>query len=304
VTDQTLRPFDDGLMVGEAASRAAHRRDGGRTIGGRHQRDVFRSAHVAQVFGLCQYEGPPRLQGLDLGKLLATILDKHIVQQHPEFGRTVRMSRPIRKFIAFSSPLLLGIPPVDHRNFWGKITKQSTVRLADQHNHEISIVEVSGTQKSAQVELSAKAGAYFGATTEIAKSLAIFITRKTRSISRISPPAAIHQAWRDAACHTARSSSSCMTPGASFGPPGVTNIESNAAALGLWLRSTRNLSFVKLQAISALWQHLMPMRQALDRTCPVGLLRVPYGYQRIVSGSVCPQKFPRELVPPSIGFAF
>jgi hypothetical protein len=143
-----------------------------------------------------------------------------------------------------------------------------------------------------------------GATTEIAKSPTVFITRKTRSISRISPPAAIHQAWRDAACHTARSSSSCMTPGASFGPPGVTNIESNAAALGLWLRSTRNLSFVKLQAISALWQHLMPMRQALDRTCPVGLLRVPYGYQRIVSGSVCPQKFPRELVPPSIGFAF
>jgi hypothetical protein len=72
------------------------------------------------------------------------------------------MSRPIRKFIAFSSPLLLGIPPVDHRNFSGKITKQSAVRLADQHNHEISIVEVSGTQKSAQVELSAKAGAYFG----------------------------------------------------------------------------------------------------------------------------------------------
>ena len=72
------------------------------------------------------------------------------------------MSRPIRKFIAFSSPLLLGIPPVDHRNFSGKITKQSAVRLADQHNHEISIVEVSGTQKSAQVELPAKAGAYFG----------------------------------------------------------------------------------------------------------------------------------------------
>ena len=27
-------------------------------------------------------------------------------------GRKVRMSRPIRKSIAFSSPLLLGIPPV------------------------------------------------------------------------------------------------------------------------------------------------------------------------------------------------
>lgn len=155
------------------------------------------------------------------------------MQQQPEFGRTVRMSRPIRKFIAFSSPLLLGIPPVDHRNFSGKITKQSAVRLADQHNHEISIVEVSGTQKSAQVELPAKAGAYFGChTTEIAKSPTIFITGKTRSISRISPPAAIHQAWRDATCHTARSSSSCMTPGASSGPPGVTNIESNAPALG------------------------------------------------------------------------
>jgi hypothetical protein len=69
------------------------------------------------MIGLCQYEDPPRLQGLDLRKLFATILDKHIVQQ-PEFGRTVRMSRPIRKFIVFSSPLLLGIPPVDQRNFF------------------------------------------------------------------------------------------------------------------------------------------------------------------------------------------
>jgi hypothetical protein len=33
--------------------------------------------------------------------------------------------------------------------FSGKITKQSEMPLADQHNHEISIAKVSGTQKSA-----------------------------------------------------------------------------------------------------------------------------------------------------------
>ena len=143
------------------------------------------------------------------------------------------MSRPIRKFIAFSSPLLLGIPPVDHRNFSGKIsspqcdlrintiTRSASLRLAVRRNQPKS-------------SCPRKLEHTLDATTEIAKSPAIFITRKTRSISRISPPAAIHQAWRDATCRTARSSSSCMTPGASFGPPGVTNIESNAPALGLW----------------------------------------------------------------------
>jgi hypothetical protein len=47
VTDQSLSPFDEGQMVAEATLKQhAHTMVTG-NIGGRHQRDVFRRAHVA-----------------------------------------------------------------------------------------------------------------------------------------------------------------------------------------------------------------------------------------------------------------
>jgi hypothetical protein len=73
VTDQTLRPFDEGQMVGEAALKQHPDSMVAGNVGGRDQRDVFRRAHVVQVIGVCQYEEPPRLRGLDLRKLLAWI---------------------------------------------------------------------------------------------------------------------------------------------------------------------------------------------------------------------------------------
>jgi hypothetical protein len=87
VTDQTLRPFDEGQMVGEAALEQHTNAMVTGKIGGSDQRNVFRCAHVAQVIGLCQYEEPLRLRGLDLRKLLAKILDKHIVQPSGEVHR-------------------------------------------------------------------------------------------------------------------------------------------------------------------------------------------------------------------------
>ena len=48
--------------------------------------------------------------------------------------------------------------------FSGKITKQSAMPLADQHNHEISIAEVSGTQKSADPLWNNSTITYWGVT--------------------------------------------------------------------------------------------------------------------------------------------
>ena len=53
VTDQTLRPFDEGQMVGQAALEQHSDAMVTGKIGGRDQRNVFRRAHVAQVIGLC-----------------------------------------------------------------------------------------------------------------------------------------------------------------------------------------------------------------------------------------------------------
>jgi hypothetical protein len=74
-------------MVGEAALEQHTNAMVTGKIGGSDQRNVFRCAHVAQVIGLCQYEEPLRLRGLDLRKLLAKILDKHIVQPSGEVHR-------------------------------------------------------------------------------------------------------------------------------------------------------------------------------------------------------------------------
>jgi hypothetical protein len=81
----------------------------------------------------------------------AMVTGRSAADQRDVFSSAHVASRPIRKFIAFSSPLLLGIPPVDHKSFSRKITKQSAMPLRDRHNHEISNVEVSGTQKSADL---------------------------------------------------------------------------------------------------------------------------------------------------------
>ena len=47
VTDQSLSPFDEGQMIGEAALEQHTDAVVTGNIGGRHQRDVFRRAHVA-----------------------------------------------------------------------------------------------------------------------------------------------------------------------------------------------------------------------------------------------------------------
>jgi hypothetical protein len=67
-------------MVGEAALEQHTDAMLTGNIGGRDQRNVFRRAHVTQVIGLCQYEEPLRLRGLNFRKLPPKILDKHIVQ--------------------------------------------------------------------------------------------------------------------------------------------------------------------------------------------------------------------------------
>ena len=74
--DQTLRPFDEGQMVGEAAL------------------EQHTNAMVTGKIGGSDHIFPAQ-------KPTAA-----------RVGRKVRMSRPIRKSIAFSSPLLLGIPLV------------------------------------------------------------------------------------------------------------------------------------------------------------------------------------------------
>ncbi len=48
--------------------------------------------------------------------------------------------------------------------FSGKITKHSAIPLADQHNHEMSIAEVSGTQKSADRLWNNSTITYWGVT--------------------------------------------------------------------------------------------------------------------------------------------
>ena len=48
--------------------------------------------------------------------------------------------------------------------FSGKITKHSAMPLADQHNHEMSIAEVSGTQKSADPLWNNSTITYWGVT--------------------------------------------------------------------------------------------------------------------------------------------
>ncbi|MGB9516236.1 MAG: hypothetical protein WBQ61_03385 [Candidatus Acidiferrum sp.] len=48
--------------------------------------------------------------------------------------------------------------------FSGKITKHSAMPLADQHNHDISIAEVSGTQKSADPLWNNSTITYWGVT--------------------------------------------------------------------------------------------------------------------------------------------
>jgi len=58
-TNQTLRPFDEGQMVGEAALEQHTDTVMTGKIGGGDQCDVFRRTHVDQVIGLCQYEEPP-----------------------------------------------------------------------------------------------------------------------------------------------------------------------------------------------------------------------------------------------------
>jgi hypothetical protein len=58
-----------------------------RNVGRRHQRGIFRSAHIVQVIGLCQNKKPFRLWGLDFRKLLAEVLDKDIVERSGDAHR-------------------------------------------------------------------------------------------------------------------------------------------------------------------------------------------------------------------------
>jgi hypothetical protein len=64
-TDQTLRPFDEPQMIGEAALEQHTDAMMNGKIGGGEQRDVFRHTHIDQVIGLCQYEEPRCLWGLE-----------------------------------------------------------------------------------------------------------------------------------------------------------------------------------------------------------------------------------------------
>ena len=78
--DQTLRAFDEGQMVAEAAFKQHADAVVTANIGGRDQGDIFTRAHVAQLIRLCQYEEPSGYRGFDLRKFLAEILDKDIVK--------------------------------------------------------------------------------------------------------------------------------------------------------------------------------------------------------------------------------
>jgi hypothetical protein len=106
----------------------------------------------------------------------------------------------------------------------------------------------------AQVELSAKAGAYFGyryRNREIADNFyntqnAIYFPNNPArgSCASLDSTLPVTQPNLPDGCTLNPDGSiSYLTPGATFGPPGVTNIETNSAVLGLWLRPTRNLSF-------------------------------------------------------------
>ena len=102
--------------------------------------------------------------------------------------------------------------------------------------------------------MSAKAGAYFGyryRNREIADNFyntqnAIYFPNNPArgNCTRLDGTLPVTQPNLPDGCTlNGDGSISYLTPGARFGPPGVTNIESNSAVLGLWLRPTRNLSF-------------------------------------------------------------
>jgi hypothetical protein len=85
--DQTLCPFHESQMVGEATLKQHTDTMVAGNIGCRHQGDVFRRAHMAQVIGLFQYEKALRFRGLDLRKLPAEVLHRYIVERSGDAHR-------------------------------------------------------------------------------------------------------------------------------------------------------------------------------------------------------------------------